>query len=191
VAALMLPPALASAQGTKAPKDAYLYIIWPADGETVKGAFWCRFGLRNMVVTHADDTLAGSGHHHLLVDVDEPIDPGELIPQDRKHIHYGAGETEAPIELPPGKHTLQLVLGDAKHFNFDPPVVSEKITITVSSTDAPEKRAHTGRNGHARIRHHMRTSRAGPQGSTADAVPVTPQPSQPFEFFRHALGLSE
>ena len=191
MAALMLPPAVASAQGTKAPKNAYLYIISPADGETVKGAFWCRFGLRNMGVTHADDAFADSGHHHLLIDADEPINPGEPIPQDRKHIHYGGGETEARIELPPGKHTLQLVLGDAKHFNFDPPVISEKIMITVSDRDDPEKQAHTVRNGHGRIRHHMHASRAGAEKSTADTVPETQKPSQPFEFFRHAIGLSE
>jgi len=190
VAALLLPAA-ASAQGTKAAKNAYLYIVSPADGETVKGAFWCRFGLRNMGVTHADDTFANSGHHHLLVDADEPINSGEPISQDKKHIHYGAGETEALIELPPGKHTLQLVLGDANHFNFDPPVISKRITITVSSTDDPEKHAHAGRSGHARVKHHTRASRPEPRKPTADAVPVTPKPSQPFDVFRHAIGLSE
>lgn len=130
-AALALVPAVALSQGTSAPKDAYLYIIWPQDGTAVKGAFWCRFGLRNMGVTHAGDTFPNSGHHHLLIDVDEPLDPNEPIPSDKKHLHFGAGQTEARIELPPGKHTLQLVLGDAKHFPFNPPLVSKKITITV------------------------------------------------------------
>ena len=128
---LALLPVAAHAQGTPSPKDALLYIIWPHDGQTIRGAFWCRFGLRNMGVTHAGDTYANSGHHHLLVDVNEPLDPKQPIAQDKSHLHFGAGQTEAHIELPPGKHTLQLVLGDAKHYPFDPLVVSKKITVRI------------------------------------------------------------
>jgi hypothetical protein len=171
--ALLLPTA-ASSQGTPAPKEAYLYIISPADGDTVKGAFRCRFGLRNMGVTHAGDSFANSGHHHLLIDVDEPINPGEPIPQDKKHLHYGGGETEALIELPSGKHTLQLVLSDGKHFNFDPPIVSKKITITVRNDDEQQKGAHTVRNGHAGIRHHMTSREEEP---TADEAQATQKPT--------------
>ncbi|MBV9249795.1 MAG: DUF4399 domain-containing protein [Acetobacteraceae bacterium] len=125
-------PAAAFAGNTPAPKDAYLYIIWPTDGDRVKGAFWCRFGLRNMGVTHAGDRTPNMGHHHLLIDVDEPLNPNEPIPSDKKHLHFGAGQTEARIDLPPGPHTLQLVLGDADHIPFDPPVVSKKIRIFVT-----------------------------------------------------------
>jgi hypothetical protein len=121
----------ANAQGKPAPKDALLYFIWPQNGTTIKGAFWCRFGLRNMGVTHAGDSFKNSGHHHLLVDVTEPLNPKEPIPSDKSHLHFGAGQTEARIELPPGNHTLQLVLGDADHFPFDPPLVSEKITVRI------------------------------------------------------------
>ena len=121
----------AQAQGKSAPKDAVLYFIWPQNGAIIKGGFWCRFGLRNMGITHAGDDFKNSGHHHLLVDVNEPLDVNEPIPQDKNHLHFGAGQTEARIELPPGKHTLQLVLGDAKHYPFNPPLVSEKITIRV------------------------------------------------------------
>jgi hypothetical protein len=128
---LALLPVAAHAQGTPSPKDALLYIIWPHDGQTIRGAFWCRFGLRNMGVTHAGDAYANSGHHHLLVDVSEPLDPKQPIAQDKSHLHFGAGQTETHIELPPGKHTLQLVLGDAKHYPFDPPVVSKKITVRI------------------------------------------------------------
>jgi hypothetical protein len=127
-AALMALPRAAFAKGKPAGKDALLYFVWPQDGATIKGAFWCRFGLRGMGVTHAGDNYQNSGHHHLLVDVDEPLNPDEPIPQDKAHMHFGAGQTEARIELPPGKHTLQLVLGDAEHYPFVPPVVSKKIT---------------------------------------------------------------
>jgi len=130
-AALAALSCAAYAQGTPAPKDALVYFIWPQNGAVIKGGFWCRFGLRNMGVTHAGDTYKNSGHHHLLVDVNEPLNVNEPIPQDKNHLHFGAGQTEARIELPPGKHTLQLVLGDAKHYPFDPPVVSQKITVTI------------------------------------------------------------
>jgi hypothetical protein len=130
-AASMAQPRAAFAKGKPAAKDAQLYFVWPQVGATIKGAFWCRFGLRGMGVTHAGDNYQNSGHHHLLVDVDEPLNPDEPIPQDKAHMHFGAGQTEARIELPPGKHTLQLVLGDAEHYPFVPPVVSKKITIRI------------------------------------------------------------
>ena len=129
--ALAVFPAVAQAQGKAPAKDALLYFIWPQNGAVIKGGFWCRFGLRNMGVTHAGEDFANSGHHHLLIDVNEPLDVNEPIPQDKNHLHFGAGQTEARVELPPGKHTLQLVLGDHKHYPFNPPLVSEKITITV------------------------------------------------------------
>jgi len=126
-------PAAAALAQTAAPADAYVYIIWPQDGAKIKGAFWCRFGLRNMGVTRAGDTTANVGHHHLLIDVNEAIDPKEPIPADKNHVHFGGGQTEARVDLPPGKHTLQLVLGDAEHRPFNPIVASKKITITVTS----------------------------------------------------------
>ena len=136
---LVLLPTAAVAQGLPTPKDASLYIISPKDGATVSGPFWCVFGLRGMGISHAGDQFPNSGHHHLLIDVDEPLNPSEPIPQDKKHLHYGAGQTEALIELSPGRHTLQLVLGDAKHFPFNPPLVSKKITITVKEPIAAKK----------------------------------------------------
>ncbi len=118
---------------TPAPKDAYLYIIWPNDGQTIRGAFWCRFGLRNMGVAPAGVSKENAGHHHVLIDTDvSQLDLNEPIPADHTHVHFGAGQTEARLDLPPGRHTLQLVLGDAEHVPFNPPVVSRKITITVT-----------------------------------------------------------
>src|SRR6187399_393531 len=79
VAAAILAPAGAFAQ-TAAPQDAYLYIIWPQDGARIKGGFWCRFGLRNMGIARAGDKTPNAGHHHLFVDLDEPIKAGDVIP---------------------------------------------------------------------------------------------------------------
>ena len=136
---LVLLPTPAVAQWLPAPKDASLYIISPKDGATFSGPFWCIFGLRGMGISHAGDQFPNSGHHHLLIDVDEPLNPSEPIPQDKKHLHYGAGQTEALIKLSPGQHTLQLVLGDTKHFPFNPPLVSKKITITIKEPSAAKK----------------------------------------------------
>ena len=129
--ALICLSSTAFAQGKPAPKDALLYFVWPQNGATIKGGFWCRFGLRNMGVTHAGDDFQNTGHHHLLIDVSEALDPNEPIPQDKSHLHFGSGQTETRIELAPGKHTLQLVLGDAKHYPFSPPIVSDKITVRI------------------------------------------------------------
>jgi len=129
VAASMIP--VASMAQTPAPPGAHVYIIWPNDGERIKGGFWCRFGLRNMGVSRAGDSTPGVGHHHLMVDVNAPLDPNERIPSDKNHLHFGGGQTEVRLELPPGEHTLQLVLGDAEHRLFNPPIVSRKIRITI------------------------------------------------------------
>ncbi len=126
-----LSPALAE-ERTQAPKNAYLYIIWPPDGAVIKGGkLWVRMGLRNAGVAPKGIVMANVGHHHLLINTDlPPLD--EEIPSDRNHLHFGGGQTEARLEdLPPGEHTLQLLMGDADHTPHDPPIYSKKITITV------------------------------------------------------------
>ncbi|MBN8738323.1 MAG: DUF4399 domain-containing protein [Xanthomonadaceae bacterium] len=116
---------------TAAPAGAELYFIAPADGATVGKEFTVRFGLKGMGVAPAGVTTEKTGHHHLLIDVAE-LPPMNLpLPNDAQHKHFGGGQTEATLTLPPGKHTLQLILGDALHIPFDPPVVSQKITVTV------------------------------------------------------------
>ncbi|MBO0710931.1 MAG: DUF4399 domain-containing protein [Acetobacteraceae bacterium] len=124
---------------TPAPRVAYLSIISPHDGARIRGGFWCLFGLRNMGVTRAGDDTPNMGHHRLLIDVDEPLDPDQPIPSDKKHLHFGAGETETYLERPPGRRTLQLVLGDAKHIPFDPPVVWRKILHQFSALAVPTR----------------------------------------------------
>ena len=119
------------AAGAPSPKDAYLYFIWPSDGTVIQGGkFWVRMGLRNMGVSPKGTDTPNVGHHHLLIDTELPA-LDQPIPSDRNHLHFGAGETEARIELPPGKHTLQLLLGDRDHRPHDPPVYSKKITVIV------------------------------------------------------------
>ncbi len=117
---------------TTASADAVLYIGWPNDGQVVRADQPLRvwFGLRNMGVAPKGMPFPNTGHHHLLIDTDLPPLDRE-IPSDRNHLHFGAGETETVLSLPPGRHTLQLVMGDAGHLPHSPPVFSKKITIVV------------------------------------------------------------
>jgi hypothetical protein len=131
-AAILLVSQLAFAGPTPAPANAYAYIGWPNDGEVIASGkpFRVWFGLRYMGVAPKDVKFPNTGHHHLLIDTPMPS-ADEEIPSDRNHIHLGAGETETLVELPPGKHTLQLLMGDDKHIPHNPPIISKKITITV------------------------------------------------------------
>lgn len=115
---------------TPRPADAKLYLISPADGETVTSPVRVRFGLTGMGVAPAGVATAATGHHHLVIDAELPPLDGPL-PKDERHHHFGGGQTETSVELAPGKHTLQLVLADKDHVPHDPPLVSERITITV------------------------------------------------------------
>jgi hypothetical protein len=142
---LLLIPALSQAQGnaapapaapaaalprTAAPAGAMVYFISPTNGAKLTSPVTVRFGLRGMGVAPAGATNPNTGHHHLIIDSELP--PENLpIPNDDKHRHFGAGQTEVDLMLTPGQHTLQLVLGDALHIPHQPPVRSEKITITV------------------------------------------------------------
>lgn len=114
-----------------APDGARVYIIWPANGQLIRGGkFWLRMGLSGMGVAPAGVDKPNTGHHHVLIDA--PLPPlDQPIPNDKRHLHFGAGQTEARIELPPGRHTLQLVLGDADHVPFKPELASKQITIVV------------------------------------------------------------
>jgi hypothetical protein len=129
---LATAPALVAAQGTPAPEGAEVYFIDLADGATVTSPLLVRFGARGVGIAPAGVERDGTGHHHLIVN--ESIEGEELtqpIPADDNHVHFGGGQTEVEIELPPGTHTLQLVMGDWSHVPHDPPIVSERITVTV------------------------------------------------------------
>jgi hypothetical protein len=113
------------------PEDARVRIIWPSDGTVVNGKFWLRMGLSSAGIAPAGVQKANTGHHHLLVDTDLPTDLNEPIPNDKNHLHFGAGQTEVQLDLPPGRHTLQLLFADERHIPHNPPLYSNKITIIV------------------------------------------------------------
>ena len=123
---------IAVAGETPAPEGASVYFINIKDGDTLSNPVTIRFGLKNMGVAPAGTEKENTGHHHLIIN--ETIEGEELnqpIPSDEQHVHFGAGQTEKTLELPAGTHTLQLVLGDWSHIPHNPPVMSEKITVTV------------------------------------------------------------
>ena len=121
----------AGVEQKKAPAGASVFIVSPKDGETVGQEFTVKFGAKGVAIRPAGDPTPGTGHHHLLIDVAE-LPPGNApIPNDATHKHYGKGQTEDVIKLPPGDHTLQLDFADTSHVQFNPPIVSKKITVHV------------------------------------------------------------
>jgi len=116
--------------GAPAPLNAELYFITPSNGDIVSSPVTVKFGLRNMGVAPAGVQVENTGHHHLLIDIDLPA-MNQSVPKDNQHLHFGNGQTETELELAPGKHTLQLLLGDFSHIPHVPPLVSDKITVTV------------------------------------------------------------
>ena len=129
--ACLAPFALAQ-ERTPSPPGADVYIISPKDGATVHGPVLVQFGLKGMGVAPAGVKFDNTGHFHLLIDTDAPTDMGAPLPTTDKLLHFGKGQTETTLHLPPGKHTLQLLLADQNHVPHNPPVISKKITITVA-----------------------------------------------------------
>jgi hypothetical protein len=128
----------AEAGETKAPPGARVYFVGLVDAATVRSPVTVVFGLAGMGVAPAGVEAPATGHHHLLVDraafgqgPEGAAEADQVIPEDASHRHFGKGQTQVTLELPPGRHTLQLLVGDHNHIPHDPPVVSERITITV------------------------------------------------------------
>jgi len=122
----------ALAERTPSPAGAEVYIVSPKDGAKIKGPVTVVFGLKGMGIAPAGIKFDNTGHHHLLIDADVPADLSLPLAANEHSVHFGKGQTETTLTLPPGKHTLQLVLADSLHTPHDPAVISKKITITVS-----------------------------------------------------------
>jgi len=114
-----------------APAGAMAYIIEPADGARVTSPVRVVFGLKGFGVAPAGVDRNDAGHHHLLVDAPLPENLALPIPNDEQHRHFGGGQTEVSLTLPPGRHTLQMLVGDHLHIPHDPPIASSVVTIEV------------------------------------------------------------
>ncbi len=116
---------------SRSPEGADVYFISPVDGQTVGQTFKVKFGLSGMGVAPAGTNKENTGHHHLLIDTDSLPDMSKPLPATAKIKHFGGGQTETELKLSPGKHSLQLLLGNYAHVPHKKPVMSEKITIWV------------------------------------------------------------
>src|SRR5215813_1082132 len=125
VCALLAGACLAAAQErTPSPQGAEVYIISPKNGAQVHSPVHVVFGLKGMGIAPAGVKFENTGHHHLLIDTDPPADLSAPLPTTDQVKHFGKGQTETSLELTPGKHTLQLLLGDQNHTPHNPPVMS-------------------------------------------------------------------
>ena len=122
--------ALQAQEVSKAADGSAVYIVSPQNGETVSSPVKVVFGLSGMGIAPAGSDIANTGHHHLIIDAPLP-DLAEPIPASDNYKHFGKGQTETSVELSPGQHTLQLLLGDWLHRPHENPVASEVVTITV------------------------------------------------------------
>lgn len=132
VAALLASASLALAGETPSPPGAKVFFLNLRNGAVVTSPLTIKFGLSGMTLAPAGSQTPGTGHHHLIID--DAIAGDALaapIPADDKHLHFGMAQTEATVTLPKGAHTLQLVLGDWTHIPHNPPVMSDRITVTV------------------------------------------------------------
>jgi Domain of unknown function (DUF4399) len=129
---LALACSAAFADQAAAPAGALVYIVRPAAGARVKSPVTVVFGLTGMGIAPAGVKFDNTGHHHLLIDTELPADLTQPLPVSDAIRHFGKGQTETTLDLPPGKHTLQLVFADFTHTPFTPNVASKKITITVT-----------------------------------------------------------
>ena len=115
---------------SKGAPAAEVYFIATKNDDIVSGEVVVKFGLQNFGVSPAGLNINGTGHHHLIIDADLP-NLSQPIQADKNHVHFGKGQTEVKLELEPGTHTLQLLLGDYRHIPHRPPIYSNKITIVV------------------------------------------------------------
>jgi hypothetical protein len=109
--------------------DPRVFFVEPKDGATVSNPVHVVFGVEGMGIAPAGDTDPTKGHHHLLID-QGPMQKGLVIPMNDKSLHYGKGQTEADITLPPGDHTLTMQFGNGAHQSYGPEM-SQTIKIHV------------------------------------------------------------
>lgn len=109
---------------------ASVFIISPVNGETVTSPVTVEFGISGYALAPAGTYEEGTGHHHLILDAElPPLDAP--IPSSENYLHFGKGQTSAELELEPGEHTLQLLLGDGNHVPHSTALISDPIVITV------------------------------------------------------------
>jgi hypothetical protein len=112
------------------PEGANVYFKNLKDNATISSPFKLEMGTEVMRIDTAGPIVAGSGHHHLLINGPDSIAAGGVIPNDSLHIHFGKGQTEYELKLPPGKHKLTLQMADGIHRSYGSKL-SASINVTV------------------------------------------------------------
>jgi len=117
LAAALMAGCASAPNPNMAPASKGVYFIEPANGATVTSPFKVRFGLKGMEIKPAGEQVAGTGHHHLLINR-ESLAPGQIIPADDVHIHFGKGQTETEVALKPGTYKLTMQFADGFHLSY-------------------------------------------------------------------------
>lgn len=125
------PDADPAADETAGEDEAQIVFAAPADGDVVASPVAVEMEAAGVTIEEAGTTDDGTGHFHVMVDV-ECVDDGEPIPDDEEHLHFGDASTSTELELDPGTYDLCLQLGDGNHVATD---LTDEITITVEETD--------------------------------------------------------
>lgn len=101
----------------------------PKNGAVVSSPFKVKFAVTGMAVKPAGDMSDNTGHHHLIINGDS-MKVGESIPFDEKHLHFGKGQTETDVTLPPGTYKLTMQFANGAHQSYGPGL-AKSITVTV------------------------------------------------------------
>ena len=88
------------------------------DGQTVSSPVKVDMGIDGLKLDTAGAIVAGSGHHHLLIDAGDSIPAGQVVPKDSSHLHFGKAQSSAEVKLAPGKHVLTLQFADGIHRSY-------------------------------------------------------------------------
>ncbi len=120
--------------------EAEAYFTNLKSGDSIETPFVLKFGLSGgWGLAPIAKPLGGkSGHHHLLVDRDLPLDFKAALPFNEQYIHFGKGQMETVLTLPPGSYTLRMLLADDKHlphFVYSKPL---KVTVTKKNATDPQ-----------------------------------------------------
>jgi hypothetical protein len=129
--------------GLAVPDGARVFFVSPADGVVIEGPVGVEkvkvhlvFGVEGMTVKPAGEIIAGTGHHHIIIDA-AGTDFGQPVPKNDTHIHYGGGQTEADVELAAGTYTLTLQFANGAHLSYGDKLRSSLRVIVKAADPIP------------------------------------------------------
>jgi hypothetical protein len=115
-------------------REPQAYFTNVKDADVIEAPFVLRFGLSMRGLVPAGKTVDRAGHHHLLVNQPLPLDFKKPLPFTEKYIHFGKGQMEHVVDLPPGSYTFNLLLADQGHIPYF--VYSKPVRLTIAQRRA-------------------------------------------------------